>query len=148
MPEGHMHISRMIAAAALAGVMAMPAAAQVTNEEAEAAVMAWLNAIVAGPAALETVLAPEFQIQRADGNGLDRAGYIGGGAATITAIDGIDNLVVTTHDDLLVVRYELRVAETIGGVTIERHAPRLTVFRRDGDVWLVVAHANFARLEQ
>ena len=143
-----MHFSRMIAAAALVGVMAAPAAAQVTNEEAEAAVMAWLNAIIAGPAALETILAPEFQIQRADGNGLDRAGYIGGGAATINEIHGIEDLVVTTHEDIMVVRYELLVAETVGGVTVERHAPRITVFRKEGDVWLVVAHANFARLEQ
>lgn len=143
-----MHFSRMIAAAALVGVMAAPAAAQVTNEEAEAAVMTWLNAIIAGPAALETVLAPEFQIQRADGTGLDRAAYIGGGAATITEIHGIENLVVTTHDDLMVVRYLLIVAETVGGVTVDREAPRLTVFRREGDAWLVVAHANFARLEQ
>lgn len=143
-----MHFSRMIAAAALVGAMAMPAAAQVTNEEAEAAVMTWLDAIIAGPTALETVLAPEFQIQRADGTGLDRAAYIGGGAATITQIDGIHGLVVTTHDDLMVVRYLLVVAETVGGVTVEREAPRLTVFRREGDAWLVVAHANFARLEQ
>jgi hypothetical protein len=143
-----MHFSRMIAAAALVGVTAMPAAAQVTNEEAEAAVMTWLDAIIAGPAALETVLAPEFQIQRADGNGLDRAAYIGGGAATIIEIHGIHGLVVTTHDDLMVVRYLLVVAETVGGVMVEREAPRLTVFRREGDAWLVVAHANFARLEQ
>ncbi|MGV8839981.1 MAG: nuclear transport factor 2 family protein [Bauldia sp.] len=140
--------SRIVAVAALAGVTAAPVAAQVTNAEAEAAVMVWLNAIIAGPAALETVLAPEFQIQRADGNGLDRAGYIGGGAAVITEIHGIENLVVTTHDDLMVVRYSLIVAETVGGVTVEREAPRLTVFRREGETWLVVAHANFARLDQ
>lgn len=140
--------TRIIAAAALIGAMAGPAAAQVTNEEAEAAVMAWLNAIIAGPAALEEVLAPEFQIQRADGTGLDRAAYIGGGAATITEILGIHGLVVTAHDDLMVVRYLLVVAETLGGVTVEREAPRLSVFRREGDRWLIVAHANFARLEQ
>ncbi len=48
----------------------------------------------------------------------------------------------------MVVRYTLIVAETVGGVTVERHAPRITVFRREGETWLVVAHANFARLEQ
>ncbi|MCC6736071.1 MAG: nuclear transport factor 2 family protein [Bauldia sp.] len=140
--------SRIITAAALIGAVASPAAAQITNEEAEAAVMTWLDAIIAGPAALELVLAPEFQIQRADGNGLDRAGYLGGGAATITEIHGIHDLVVTAHGDLMVVRYLLVVAETIGGVTVEREAPRLSVFRREGDRWLIVAHANFARLEQ
>ncbi|MGD9740045.1 MAG: nuclear transport factor 2 family protein [Bauldia sp.] len=132
-----------------AAAVAMPALAQeVTNEEAEAAIMAWLEAIMAGPAALETVLAPEFQIQRFDGTGFDRAGYIGGGAATITEILGIHDLNISTHEDLLVTRYVLDLAETIGGVAVERQAPRLTVFRRDGDAWLVVAHANFARLEQ
>ncbi len=140
--------SGIIAAAALVGAMATQASAQVTNEEAEAAVMSWLNAIIAGPTALETVLAPEFQIQRADGTGLDRAEYIGGGAATIIEIHGIENLVVTSHEGIMVVRYTLIVAETVGGVTVERHAPRITVFRREGETWLVVAHANFARLEQ
>jgi ketosteroid isomerase-like protein len=46
--------------------------------------------------------------------------------------------------DLLVVRYWLVINQTIDGTPMAQRAPRLTVFRRDGDRWLVVAHANFA----
>lgn len=133
---------------ATAALVAPVQAQEVTNEEAEAAIMTWLEAIMGGPEALEGVLAPEFQIQRFDGTGYDRAGYIGGGLATITDIHGITDLTVTVNEDLLVTRYILAVGETINGVAIERESPRLTVFRKVDDVWLVVAHANFARLEQ
>src|SRR5690606_38243249 len=109
---------------------------------------AWLDAIIAGPEALEGVLAPEFQIQRFDGTGFDRDGYIAGGLATVTEIHGIRDLTVTAYEDLLVTRYFLAISETIDGVAIEREAPRLTVFRKEGDAWLVVAHGNFARLQQ
>lgn len=140
-------ISAAAALAATAVIMAPAAAQEVTDAEAEAAITAWLQAIMAGPEALETVLAPEFQIQRFDGTGYDRAGYIGGGLASISEIHGIRDLTVTVHGDLLVTRYILAVGETINGAAIEREAPRLTVFRRDGDAWLVVAHANFAQLQ-
>ena len=53
---------------------------------------------------------------------------------------------VTGNADLLVVRYEVTIDSTRKGKTVQRHAPRLTVFRKQGDAWLVVAHANFATL--
>lgn len=34
----------------------------------------------------------------------------------------------------------------LDGRAVEALAPRLTVFRREGDVWLVVTHANFAQI--
>jgi hypothetical protein len=49
---------------------------------------------------------------------------------------------------LLVVRYYVTVDETISGKTVERHAPRLTIFRKQGDKWLAVAHSNFATLSK
>jgi ketosteroid isomerase-like protein len=48
----------------------------------------------------------------------------------------------------MVVRYVLSLNATVDGKEEQRSAPRLTVFRRDGDRWLVVAHANFARLQK
>jgi ketosteroid isomerase-like protein len=53
-------------------------------------------------------------------------------------------VVATASGDLLIARYQLVIQETIDGTPIAQRAPRLTVFRRDGDRWLVVAHANFA----
>ena len=58
-----------------------------------------------------------------------------------------EDLVATAADGLMVARYVLVVDETLDGRTLTRRAPRLTVFRRDGDRWLVVAHANFAAAE-
>ncbi len=35
---------------------------------------------------------------------------------------------------------------TVGGKAVQAHAPRLTVFRRSADTWLVAAHANLAAI--
>ena len=43
------------------------------------------------------------------------------------------------------VRREVRVRKSLRKVAGGR--PRLTVFRKDGAKWLVIAHANFAVLE-
>ena len=142
-----MHIDHAAKAIALVGVLAAAPAFAQTNTEAEGAVRAWLDAVMSGdPDQLDAVLAPEFQIQRADGTGLDKAGYVDGGGANLTSYE-LRDLVATEDDDILVVRYLLVVSETISGQPVERVAPRLTVFRRDGDRWLVVAHANFAQVE-
>lgn len=137
--------NNLVRAIALVGVMtAAPALAQSTDE-AEEAVNAWLGAVAGGdPAALEAILAPEFQIQRADGTGHDKATYIDGGAASVSEFAARD-LIATRDGDLMVVRYTLVVSETIDDQPMQATAPRLTVFRWDGERWLVVAHANFAR---
>lgn len=119
-----------------------------STEEAGAAVEAWLDAVLVGtPEVLSAVLAPEFQIQRANGTGHDRAGYIDGGAAQLAEFSASD-LIATRYEDILVVRYTLVVSESIDGQPVERTAPRLTVFRYDDGRWLVVAHANFAEIQQ
>lgn len=139
-------LSGTLVAAAMA--LVVPAAVADDMDEAEAAVAAWLDAVRLGtPEALGAVLAPEFQIQRANGTGHDRATYIDGGAAVLAEFSASD-LVVTRYEDILVVRYILNVSETIDGQPVQRTAPRLTVFRWDGSTWLVVAHANFAQIEQ
>lgn len=142
-----MLVNHAVKAIALVGVLAAAPAFAQSGAEAEGAVRAWLDAVVSGdPARLDAVLAPEFQIQRADGTGLDKAGYADGGAANLVEYE-LRDLVATRDDDIMVVRYLLVVSETISGQPVERVAPRLTVFRREGDRWLVVAHANFAQVE-
>src|SRR5690606_5993566 len=73
----------MLAAAAMqAGpaMLAPPAAAAEMSPlqvEARDAIRAWIGAVASGDTAkLATLLAPEFQIARADGSVYDRAGYL------------------------------------------------------------------------
>jgi ketosteroid isomerase-like protein len=143
-----MYLPKLAGAFALAAAFAVSGAFAQSTDEAGAAVGAWLDAVLLGtPEALSAVLAPEFQIQRANGTGHDRAAYIDGGAAQLAEFSASD-LIATRYEDILVVRYTLVVSETIDGQPVERTAPRLTVFRYDDGRWLVVAHANFAEVEQ
>jgi hypothetical protein len=112
-----------------------------------AALKAYWTAIVAGTTqALDPLLAPEYQIERADGSGSDKATYLKGELTKVAAVPEFTGVSVTGTADLLVVRYEVTIDSTRKGKTVQRHAPRLTVFRKQGDAWLVVAHANFATL--
>ena len=43
-------------------------------------------------------------------------------------------------------RYQLKHALKIGDKKVQSLAPRLSVFRRNGAGWLIVAHANFAQI--
>ena len=114
-----------------------------------AANTAWWSALVAGTAdAIGAVLAPEFQIMRADGTAYDKKGYLASALPKVAAIPSFSHMAVTAHGDLLVTRYWVTVTEIRDGKAVEAHAPRLTVFRREGDSWLVSAHANFAALEK
>jgi hypothetical protein len=46
----------------------------------------------------------------------------------------------------LVISYTISSDQTIEGQPVAAVAPRLTVFRRKGSQWLVVAHSNFAKV--
>lgn len=124
------------------GLMADPAAA------GKAAVEAWVNAVASGDAAeVEKVLAPEFQIVRADGTAYGAKEYLQSELPRFPEPPQIGALVVTGYGDHLVARYEITSTVTLGDDTEMRNAPRLTVFRKSGDGrWLVVAHANLATL--
>ncbi|MDH3739343.1 MAG: nuclear transport factor 2 family protein [Alphaproteobacteria bacterium] len=103
------------------------------------------EAVLAGPETLAPILAPEYQIMRTNGVGYDRDGYLARGAGSVSAQPDFshEELVVTAADDVLVVRYYLRIDETIDDKPVKKRAPRLTVFRKIGDVWKVVSHSNF-----
>lgn len=118
------------------------------ESEAKQAVETWVGAVASGDReAVRAVIAPEFQILRADGSAHDSEGYLAGGMAKIDNVPSIADLVVTGYGDHMIVRYALRLEGSVDGKHMEDKAPRLTVFRRKNDAWLVVAHANFARLE-
>jgi ketosteroid isomerase-like protein len=115
--------------------------------EAEKAVEAWVDAVASGdPEKVRAVLAPEFQIVRSDGSAHDFAGYLAGGMSKLDDVPQIAELAVTGYGDQMIVRYVLTLEGSVDGKHMQDKAPRLTVFRRNADGWLVVAHANFARI--
>lgn len=117
--------------------------------QGEDAIDAFFGAIMSGdPEKLATVLAPDFQLLRADGTRQDAANYPTSELPIIAALPAISQLKVTGSGDTMVATYVVDVNETRGGKVVQSVAPRLTVFRKSGDQWLVVAHGNFATLEQ
>lgn len=142
-------IGAVVGVSSLMPAVYAQSAAEDLDAEARTASRGWWGALVAGtPEAVSAVLAPEVQIVRADGTVFDRETYLDGNIPDVEAMPEFSEMTVTRHGDLLVARYFVTVDETRDGVAIQRHAPRLTVFRKEGGVWLVSAHANFARLEQ
>lgn len=119
------------------------------NAEAKKAVESWANAVASGNAQIvRGYLAPEFQILRSDGKAYDAEQYLAGGMSKIESVISVQDVVATAHANLMVVRYVISLKASADGETMQQSAPRLTVFRREGDHWLVVAHANFARLQK
>ena len=130
-------------------LFAVPASAQSADQDLEAEILAaldgWFGVVASGdPALIAGYLAPEYQIQRADGAGYDRETYLSSNLPLIADIPAIEGLALTANGDLVVARYVLVVDEIIDGAQVNPVAPRLTVLRRDGDDWLIVAHANFS----
>ena len=123
----------------------MTVSADDMTDTARRLLVQFTEAVLAGPETLAPILAPEYQIMRTNGVGYDRDGYLNRGAGTVSAQPDFshEDLVVTAADDVLVVRYFLRIDETIDGKPVKKRAPRLTVFRKIGDVWKVVSHSNF-----
>jgi hypothetical protein len=120
-----------------------------SEAEARKAVDAWVAAVANGEKKrIASVIAPEFQIARADGSAYGAADYLESGLPKISGTPAVENLVATGYGDLMVVRYALNIDMKVSGKAVIGHAPRLTVFRRSEGLWLVVAHANFAALKE
>jgi ketosteroid isomerase-like protein len=94
------------------------------------------------------MLAPEFQLVRSDGAASDAVEYVAHDIPRIDRVFGIEDIVASAYGDHIVVRYAIDLKESVADGQIEGNAPRLTVFRRAGDKWLVVAHANFGQVEK
>lgn len=136
--------------AGMAGAALMPVTVQagdsVTEATARAAIMAWLDALAShDPSTVAKVLAPEFQIMRSDGSGYDARSYL----VNLPKFNGkpeIRDLAFGAQADLLVARYNLKLAQKIGDKPVQTIAPRLSTFRREGAAWLIAGHANFAQI--
>ncbi len=134
-----------LAGAGLTGI-ASTAQAAMGEEDARAAIMTWLDALQTGdPSAVEAVLAPEFQILRSDGTGHDRTSYLTD-LPKQTSKPELSQLAFGSNGDMIVARYILQLEQTISNKPVQASAPRLSVFRRSGSGWLIVAHANFAHI--
>lgn len=117
--------------------------------QGKSAIDAFFSAIMSHDAkTLDAELAPDFQLLRADGSRDDAGGYPTSELPVIAAMPAISQLKVTTLGDTMVTTYMVNIDETRDGKQIQSVAPRLTVFRKSGERWLVVAHGNFATLEQ
>lgn len=146
MNKRDMAMGLMAGIAGFSLMQAASAAAAMPEAEAKAAVMSWLDALGTGDAAaVAAVLAPEFQILRSDGSGFDRQSYLGNLPAFASKPE-IQDFVYSEGGGLLVARYILRVEQKIAGKPVQVLAPRLSVMRREGAGWLMVAHANFAHI--
>lgn len=122
------------------------AAGAVSQDEAKAALKMWLDALASGdPAAVEKILAPEFQIMRSNGRGYGRTDYLKA-LPKFAGKPEFRDFVATSDGDVLVARYNLRLEQKILNKPVQVLAPRLSVMRRIGGKWLMVAHANFAQI--
>lgn len=134
------------AASVLGGAIADDNAA--LEAEAQEALRSVFAALMTGdPEQVRPYLAPEYQVQRSDGNGYDKEQYLALSIPKIATMPTFRDLAITRNGDIVVVRLMLEIEETIEGNVAERVSPQLMVFRIMPGGWQVVAAANFARLE-
>lgn len=116
--------------------------------EATMALSQWFEAVASGDAnRIRAVVSPDYQIQRSNGKGFTLEEYLSGNLPVTNKVAVMQDLVATSFNNTVVTRYKLRVDEIIDGRPVETLAPRMTVFQRINGVWLVAAHANFAKIE-
>lgn len=95
---------------------------------------------------LTRFLAPEFQVQRADGSGATKSEYL----ADLPTIREfvITDAIGTQSGSTLVVRYLATVSGVVNGKEYSAGAaPRLSTFEWDGRRWQLASHANFNALQ-
>ena len=94
---------------------------------------------------LNALLAPSFQVVRANGGVQGKASYLA--APPKVAVFAISKLKGTQASGVLVVSYQVAVAETVAGIKQPTvWAPRLSVFQQQSGAWRLVAHANFGAI--
>jgi hypothetical protein len=132
-------------AASVSALLPIAVAAHADSEpqaEALAANAMWWGALATGrQASVAAMLAPEFQSVRTDGVAYDRSDYLAAGLPRVAAVPDFRGMTATRNGDLLVTRYTATVRAAGDGVS---ETPRLTVFRHQGEAWLVVADADLA----
>lgn len=102
----------------------------------------WLETLKAGESVAD-LIAPNFQLQRADGSGADRDQYLAN-PATVSEYTFGDSIVASQSGNTLSVRWSVKVSEVINGQEyIDIEAPRITAFEWTGDAWQIVSYGNF-----
>jgi hypothetical protein len=130
----------------VAGGAGSAQAAPASDADAAKALDLWTDAIYTGdPQKVGAVLAEEFQIGRSDGTGFDKAGYLENLPKQKKRSVNHD-IVGTRAGALMVLRYLVDSDQTIAGKNGTGSWGRLSVFRADGDSWLLLSHANFTPL--
>jgi len=115
------------------------------DAQARQALDRFFAAVMSGESGnVDAVLAPEFQIQRANGSRYNAGSYPNSHLPVIAKMPSVERLRVTSGDDIIVTSYVIKVDETLDGAVVQAIAPRLTVFRKIGEDWQVVSHGNFA----
>ena len=107
-------------------------------------VVAWLTALQQKDlASLDAQIAPNFQLQRADGSSSNKAEYLAN-PATVDTYELGDTIVGLQSANTLTVRWAMKVAGQTNGVTVpNKEAPRLTGFEWTGERWQIITYANF-----
>jgi hypothetical protein len=137
-------VAGMSGLAALSQVAVAEAA--VSQAEAQGAIDSFLDALFSGdPARVDHGLAPGFQILRSDGKSYDKVSYLGA-LPNHKVRPSTSNLKATGYGDMIVTTYTIATEQTIGDQAVEAVSPRLSVFHKEGDRWMILAHANFAQI--
>lgn len=142
----------LVGAPALAAPVATPAAAASSRaprladpaRTGRALATEFLTVLQRGDAkGLATILAPNFQLARADGTHADRSQYLANPAKVSTFVIS-DDLTARQDGRTLTVRWGVLISEQINGETYTNvEAPRLTSFVWRQGRWQMISHANF-----
>ncbi|MFA5883288.1 MAG: hypothetical protein WDA60_05520 [Acidimicrobiia bacterium] len=96
-------------------------------------------------AALAKFLDPAFQLQRADGTGVNKAEYVAKPALVGKFVLG-DKVIAAQNGDILSVRWALKSDITVGGQPYSNvETPRISTYHWYKNGWRLAAHANFNR---
>jgi len=89
---------------------------------------------------MEKQLAPYFQLALFDG-ARTKAQYISFAKTLNLSNFTFSNFVVTEGPGILVVTYDVTVAETISGMHLTSKAVRQSVWQKNGETWQWIAHS-------
>ncbi|WP_421724760.1 nuclear transport factor 2 family protein [Bauldia sp.] len=120
----------------LQALAALGTGANAIDDKATEVLTRWRAAVASGNAdAIRPLTSPDFQLQTADGRGVDLGGFLK--TPPSGEPEAVENIVATSFSNTLVVRYVLMASDG-------SRLPRLTVFQRINGEWRAAAEAAFA----
>ncbi|MDR3474795.1 MAG: nuclear transport factor 2 family protein [Devosia sp.] len=139
-------LAGLLAGASVLMMASGAAAKEASKDEALKALDPWADALFSGdPKKVAAILADEYQIVRSDGTGYDKAAYLQN-LPKQSKRSTLSDIHATQAGAIMVVRYQVDSDQVINGKNTTGLSPRLSVFRAEGNGWLMVSHANFAQL--